>query len=302
MTALLDLLAPDFILRNALVGGVIIGLVAPVLGLFVFLRRMVFLGVALPQISAAGIAGAVFWHAAFHRHGDPNLSDFVVALVGSIVFTTAAMGLIAALDRHRSGFTEGRIGVLYAFAGAMTILLLASDRIAEIGVVGLLKGQIVAISDTELEILAAGYGLVLLALWAFRKELILVSVDRELALSLGKRVWGWDLLLFGLIGTTISLGVLVVGPLVMFGFLVVPPLIASRLAVGLPGLAAVASLAGGGTSVLGFYAAYRLDWPTGPTDVALACALLALVVVVQAGSLRLRTVLGGRATRRNGVS
>ncbi len=296
MTALLDLLAPDFLLRNALVGGVIIGLVAPLVGLFVFMRRMVFLGVALPQISAAGIAGAVFWHATFHRHGDPNISDFVVALIGSTLFTTVAMVLLALFERHRRGLIEGRIGALYAFAGALTILLLASDRIAEIGVVGLLKGQIVAISDTELEILSVCYGIVVVAIWAFRRELLLVSVDRDLAVCLGKRVWVWDLVLFGIVGTTISLGVLVVGPLVLFGFLVIPPLIASRLAIGMRRLAWSASAVGGGTALIGFYLAYRLDWPTGPTDVALVSLVLALVAAGQALAARVRPFFTGPPT------
>ncbi len=298
MTALLDLLAPDFLLRNALVGGVIIGLVAPLVGLFVFMRRMVFLGVALPQISAAGIAGAVFWHATFHRHGDPNISDFVVALIGSTLFTTVAMVLLALFERHRRGLIEGRIGALYAFAGALTILLLASDRIAEIGVVGLLKGQIVAISDTELEILSVCYGIVVVAIWAFRRELLLVSVDRDLAVCLGKRVWVWDLVLFGIVGTTISLGVLVVGPLVLFGFLVIPPLIASRLAIGMRRLAWSASAVGGGTALAGFYLAYRLDWPTGPTDVALVSLVLALVAAGQAIGARVRPFFAGPPTWR----
>ncbi len=298
MTALLDLLAPDFLLRNALVGGVIIGLVAPLVGLFVFMRRMVFLGVALPQISAAGIAGAVFWHATFHRHGDPNISDFVVALIGSTLFTTVAMVLLALFERHRRGLIEGRIGALYAFAGALTILLLASDRIAEIGVVGLLKGQIVAISDTELEILSVCYGIVVVAIWAFRRELLLVSVDRDLAVCLGKRVWVWDLVLFGIVGTTISLGVLVVGPLVLFGFLVIPPLIASRLAIGMRRLAWSASAVGGGTALAGFYLAYRLDWPTGPTDVALVSLVLALVAAGQALAARVRPFFAGPPTWR----
>ncbi len=298
MTALLDLLAPDFLLRNALVGGVIIGLVAPLVGLFVFMRRMVFLGVALPQISAAGIAGAVFWHATFHRHGDPNISDFVVALIGSTLFTTVAMVLLALFERHRRGLIEGRIGALYAFAGALTILLLASDRIAEIGVVGLLKGQIVAISDTELEILSVCYGIVVVAIWAFRRELLLVSVDRDLAVCLGKRVWVWDLVLFGIVGTTISLGVLVVGPVVLFGFLVIPPLIASRLAIGMRRLAWSASAVGGGTALIGFYLAYRLDWPTGPTDVALVSLVLALVAAGQAIGARVRPFFAGPPTWR----
>ena len=116
----------------------------------------------------------------------------------------------------------------------------------------------------------------------FHKELVLVTVDREMAISLGKHVVVWDLLLFGVIGVTISLGVLVVGPLVMFGFLIVPPMIAGRLALGMRNVSVMAAMLGAGVALVGFAAAYRLDWPTGPTDVALAGVVLALVTAGQA--------------------
>jgi ABC-type Mn2+/Zn2+ transport system permease subunit len=288
-----DFLSPDFILRNALYGSVVVGLVAPIVGLLVFMRNMVFLGVALPQISMAGIAGAIFWHATFHRHGDPALSDFVLALVGASLFTTLAMVLLALLERTRGGLTEGRIGVLYALAGSLTILLLSSDRIAEIGVVGLMKGEIVTISDRELLILLCVYAAVALAVRLSWKEFLVIAVDRDLAVSQGRRVWLWDLLLFAIVGVTISLGVLVVGPLVLFGFLVVPPMIAARVVIGTASLAWIASFVGGATALGGFYAAQQLDWPTGPTDVTLVCLVLAIVSGIQALRARARRTASG---------
>jgi ABC-type Mn2+/Zn2+ transport system permease subunit len=283
-----DVFSPDFILRNALYGSVMVGLVAPIVGVLVFMRHMVFLGVALPQISMAGIAAAIFWHATFHRHGDPALSDFVLALAGSSLCTTLAMALLAMLERKRGGLTQGWIGVLYAAAGAVTILLLASDRIAEIGVVGLMKGDVVTISDRELLILLGGYVAIAGIILLFWKEFVLIAVDRDLAISQGQRVWLWDLLLFAVVGITISLGVLVVGPMVLFGFLVAPPMIAARVVIGVGALAWTAAVIGGGTALLGFMLARRWDWPTGPTDVTLVCLLLALITAFQAVRARVR--------------
>ena len=205
----------------------------------------------------------------------------MLALVGSTILTFAVILGLAFLERRGRGLGEGRIGMLYAIAGAVTILLLASDRVTEIGVLGLLKGEIIAIPDTELRILVLGYGAILALVTIFHKELVLVAVDREMAISLGKRVALWDLVLFGIIGVAISLGVLVVGPLVMFGFLIVPPMIAGRLAIGMRNVSIVAALVGAGIALVGFAAAYRLDWPTGPTDVALAGVVLAVVMTWQ---------------------
>ena len=280
MNTLLEILSPDFLLQNALYGGLIIGFVAPLVGLYLVGRRMVFLGVALPQVATAGVAGAFFWHALFHQ-GQLHEGDFWLALAGSTVFTLAAILGLALLESSGRSRTEGRTGVLYAFAGALSLLLVASDRIAEVGILGLMKGEIITIPTGELLVLAVGYAVIVLALWVFKKELLLVSVDRDLALSLGKKVLAWDVVLYLIIGTTISLGVLLVGPLVMFGFLIVPPLIASRLTTGIRHLPLAASLVGGLAAFVGFAVSYRLDWPTGPTDVALVCAMLALVAGMQ---------------------
>ena len=277
MDTFLQIINPNFLLRNSLYGGLIIGLVAPLVGVFLLARRMVFIGIALPQVSTAGVAAAFVWHTFFHGHPTRDVNDFLIALIGSSILTFAVILGLALLERRRRGLGEGRIGMLYAMAGAAIILLLASDRVTEIGILSLLKGEIIAIPDVELLILFLGYGAILILLTVFHKELVLVAVDREMAVSLGKRVVVWDLLLFGIIGVTISLGVLVVGPLVMFGFLIVPPMIGGRLVVGMRSVSIIAALVGAGIALVGFDLAYRLDWPTGPTDVALAGMVLALV-------------------------
>jgi len=277
MDTFLEIINPNFLLRNSLHGGLIIGLVAPLVGVFLLARRMVFIGIALPQVSTAGVAAAFVWHTFFHGHPTRDVNDFLIALIGSSILTFAVILGLALLERRGRGLGEGRIGMLYAIAGAVTILLLASDRVTEIGILSLLKGEIIAIPDVELLILFLGYGAILILLTVFHKELVLVTVDREMAISLGKRVAIWDLVLFGIIGVTISLGVLVVGPLVMFGFLIVPPMIAGRLVVGMRSVSIVAALVGMGIALVGFDLAYRLDWPTGPTDVALAGVVLAVV-------------------------
>ena len=281
MDTLLEILNPSFLLRNALYGGLVIGLVAPLVGVFLLARRLVFIGITLPQVSTAGVAAAFVWHTYFHGHQSRDVSDFMLALVGSTILTFAVILGLAFLERRGRGLGEGRIGMLYAIAGAVTILLLASDRVTEIGVLGLLKGEIIAIPDIELLILFLGYGAILILLTVFHKELVLVTVDREMAISLGKHVLVWDMLLFGIIGVAISLGVLVVGPLVMFGFLIVPPMIAGRLAIGMRNVSIVAALVGAGIALAGFAAAYRLDLPTGPSDVAIAGVVLAVVMTWQ---------------------
>ena len=92
--------------------------------------------------------------------------------------------------------------------------------------VNLLKGDILATTGPSLTLMAGVFGAVVLVLLAFRKEFLLVSFDRDLAVVFGKHVGLWDSLLYLMIGVTISLGVMTAGPMVTFGFLVIPPLTA----------------------------------------------------------------------------
>jgi len=280
MSELLDIFHPSYVLRNVLYGGMITGFVLPFVGVLMYARRMVFLGVTLPQVSAMGIAAAAFWHYSFHETLSPH-SDFLMAFMGSTIVTIISLLGLSTLERRGKGLVEGRIGVLYVFAGALTVLLLASDRIPEVGVIQLLRGQIIAISDRDMWWLVLLYGMTLVAMWVFRKELLLVAVDRDMAVSLGKRIWIWDLVLYGIVGITISLGVLMVGPLLVFAFLLLPPMIALRLAGRFSSVPLLAGAVGACIALVGFVTSVLLDWPAGATNTLVSCVLLGLVMVGQ---------------------
>ncbi len=280
MEELFTILHPSYVLRNALYGGIVTGLVLPLIGVFMYCRRMVFLGVTLPQLSTGGIAAAVFWHLTYHQQ-QPNHSDFLLALLGSTIVTTGTLLLLAALERRGQEMVESRIGTVYVFAGAVTILLLASERVPEVGIVTLLRGQIIAISDMDMAILLIAYTGIALLIALFRRELLLVSVDRDLALSLGKKLWVWDILLYGLVGLAISLGVLMVGPLLTFAFLLLPTMMAIQLAKRFFLVPLLGGILGAGIALVGFIVSFFMDWPTGATDSLLACIFLGVITLGQ---------------------
>src|SRR5437867_9947738 len=281
MSEFLEILSPSFLLRDALVGSVLVGLVCPLVGVYFVLSRMIFLGVELPQLSAAGIAFSfVGYRLAVGAHEHGNVSERSLALLGSLAFTLGGLLVLTAFERRGRETVEARIGVTYAIAAALTILFLAVDPHGDAEMVNLLKGDILATTRTSLTLLAYVLGAVVLVLFAFRKEFLLVSFDRDLAVVFGKRAGLWDTLLYLLIGITISLGVMTAGPLVTFGFLVVPPLTARLLVRRMLAFSLTAAALGATTAFAGFYAAYRLDLPLGPAEVAVAAVLL---VVVGAG-------------------
>jgi ABC-type Mn2+/Zn2+ transport system permease subunit len=271
METLRQILSPDFLLRNSVYTSVLIGLACPLVGVFLVLRRLVFMGVALPQISSTGVAIALcvpMWLGVLQPEHAAH-SEHLLAFLGSTVFSLSAILVLAFLERRRRGLPEGRLGSAYVVAAALSILLLSKNRYAEVGWLDLMKGEIITIDTADLILTAASLAVVVVALALFHRELLLVSFDRAMAITLGKNVVAWDVLLYVLIGLTVSMAVLSVGPLIAFGFLLIPALTAHLFAANMHQLTIFASLLGGAVSFIGFCFAYRFDLPVGPADVVL---------------------------------
>ena len=277
MTTLIEMLSPDFLLRQALIGSVLVGLICPLVGVYFVLRRMIFLGVALPQLSAAGIAFAALVHQIItNLYMHIALSERWLATIGSMSFTLVGLLILAAFERQRE-MVEARIGIAYAVAAAASMLFLATNPTAEAHMVNLLKGDILATTGLSLTLMVGIFGVVVLVLMAFRKEFLLVSFDRDLAVVFGTRVEWWDVLLYLTIGVAISLGVMTAGPIVTFGFLIVPPVTARLITRRMLTFSLTSAGLGAVTAFAGFYCAYRFDLPLGPAEVALASLVLVAV-------------------------
>lgn len=282
MNTLQQMLSPDFLLRNSVYTSVLVGFACPLVGVFLVLRRLVFMGVALPQISSTGVALALavpFWLGI--KLGANEHGQHLIALAGSMFFSLTAVLLLAVFDRRGRGLPEGRLGAAYVVASASSILIFSQNRFAEVGWLDLLKGEVIAVDNADLIITAITLAVVLGALLLFHKEFLIVSFDRAMAATLGKNVLFWDVIIYLLIGVTVSVSVLSVGPLVAFGFLLIPALTAHLFARNMRQFFTTASLLGGGSAFFGFWLAYQRDWPVGPTDVVLLGAIYVAAFVVK---------------------
>jgi len=271
MESLRHILSPDFLLRNSVYTSVLIGFACPLVGVFLVLRRLVFIGVALPQIASTGIAIAFsvpMWlgllqpeHAAHSEH--------LYAFAGSTFFSLGAILVMAFLERRGGGSLEGRLGTAYVVAAALSIIILSKNRYGEVGWLDLMKGEVITIDNFDLALTGVTLALVLAVLGLFHKEILFVSFDRAMAITLGKNILLWDIVLYLLIGLTVSMAVLSVGPLIAFGFLLIPALISHQFARNMRQFTIAASFLGGISSFVGFWIAYEYNLPVGPTDVVL---------------------------------
>lgn len=284
MNTLTTVFHPGFLLQNALWGSVVVGIFCPLIGVYFMLRRMTLLGVALPQISAAGIAFAFFLQGlgiTWSLHPG-EAGDRILALAGSFLFGFAALLILAWLERRREGTSESRIGAAYALAFAASILLVAANASGKIEMLNMLHGEIVSVSPQDLHLLVGAYVVLAVFLMLFNRQFLSVSYDRDSAQVMGSPVIIWDLTLYAVMGVAISMGVLIVGPMLTFAFLIIPPLAARRFCKRMGSFFLLSALFGGTSGLLGFLLSYQLDWPLGPSDIAVAFGLLVLGVLVRA--------------------
>jgi ABC-type Mn2+/Zn2+ transport system permease subunit len=275
MNTFMEIFSPSYLLFPALLGTAILGLVCPLLGSYLILRRTVFLGLTLPQIAAAGVS-FTFWLQQSGWLYSVGESERATGMIGSLFFTFLGMGLLGYLEQRGKGIAEGRLAAAYALAGALTILFMVFNPAGQVEVLNLLKGEVIALSQGELKLLAAVFGLVFVAMLMFRREFLLTSFDRDLAFLLKGRQVIWDVLLYLLAGLIIAVGVILAGPLLIFGFLVLPALAAKPLANRMGSFLILSSLFGVMVAMIGFYSSVRLDLPLGPTDVTLGCCAIFL--------------------------
>jgi ABC-type Mn2+/Zn2+ transport system permease subunit len=264
-----DFLSAEFLFRNAILGGLGVALLCSVLGVYLVLRRLVLIGVALPQASAAGVA-AVFWLTG-HGHSGAG-STHLLALAGSLGATFACLAILVAGQRRARSPAEWGVGALFAISSAATILFVALNPKGDIEMATLLRGELLAITCADLPAL----GIVLLVVGSlfvlFRRDLLLTSFDPEFSRTIGRDPVRYDLLLYFLIGGGVALGVMMAGPLVVFGFLVLPALAALRVAPGIGSAFAISAALASLSFLAGFWLSYRADLPAGPVCVAMAGA------------------------------
>ncbi|HET9454742.1 MAG TPA: metal ABC transporter permease [Gemmatimonadaceae bacterium] len=257
--------------RGALYGALLIALACSVLGVYVVLRRIVFVGAALAQLSSAGIALGTFLYGMgiggeLTHH--PVAMALIVTIAGAMFFGVGGGG--------RAGVPpDAVIGVTYAVAAATGIILVAKSRVGEAHDL-FLQGNILGITNTDTLVLLAVAVPVLLVHLVFYKEFLFVSFDRETARTLGYNVRFWNLLLYLTLGVVIAYAMQFAGVMLVFNFLVLPAVTGLLLARSMAGIFGVAIASALLAAIIGFSLSVPFDLPSGPAIIAVS-GILALL-------------------------
>ncbi len=252
--------------QNALMAGIVVALMCAFLGVYVLLKRVVFVGFALSQIASAGVAFALLL----------GVSPFLPA----IVFSLGGVAFFSLIPSRRKVPMEAVIGASYILAAAVAIISIAKYPVGEARTLRILFGNILSVQTGELVTLVLVFGLIAAVHFLFYKEFLFVSFDFETAQAQGLNARFWNLLLYLTLGIAIAVAIRSMGVLLVFAFLVAPP-ITARLLADRMGRMFLLSMAFGAFSVpIGLYLAFTIDLPTGTAVAATTMAILLLVLLM----------------------
>jgi manganese/iron transport system permease protein len=265
MDLVLGPLGFGFFLR-ALVASALVGTVCAVVGTYVVLRGVAFIGDAIAHAGFPGVVVA-------YLLGWPLYIGATIAAVG----TALAIGVVT----RRSGIRQDTvIGVLFAGTFAFGVFLFSGIQGYVADLFSFLFGNVLAIGPEDLVALVAlglGVMVVVALLW---KELLYATFDPLGAAASGIQVDRLELLFLALVAITIVVSLQAVGIILVVAMLVTPAATAQQLTVRFTRLMLTAAAVGVASAVLGLYVSYWLDVASGATIVLVQTAMFAVALVI----------------------
>ncbi len=265
MDFLLDPLTFTFMQRG-LLAVLLVGAISGVIGTFVVVRGMSFLGDALAHAILPGVA------IAYVTGGDLFLGGLIAGL-GS------ALG-ISWLTRHEAVKEDTAIGIVFAAMFALGIAIISTARSYSVDLTHILFGNVLGVSDSDL-IIMGGMGIVVLGVvLLFYKEFLVLSFDAGLARTLKLPGDLLNLVLLALLAVTIIASLQAVGIALMIAMLITPAATAQLLVRRLHHMMILAAAIGALCGATGLYLSFYLNIASGPAVVLTTTALFVAVFAI----------------------
>ena len=262
---MLELLSYGF-LQRALIASVIMGSVCSVIGVFVILKGLSFIGAGTAHAAFAGVVLGYLL----------GINPMLLA----ILFGLATVWITGFLEEKGKMKLDVSIGILYTSTMALAILFIGFMKTYNAEIYGYLFGSILSVTPTDLWLITGLGVLVLVTVFLFYKEFHFIVFDREMAEAAGIPAAALFYVLLGLIGLTVVVSLKSVGAILVFAMILIPAATAYQFTYSMKAMILVSALFGIGTSVGGVFLSFYLDLPSGAVIVLLSTALFFLAVAL----------------------
>lgn len=259
-------------LQNAVVAGLIIGIIAPLLGVFIVVRRLSLIADALSHVTLAGIAGSLY------------ISQMVPALallnpiyLGIVASVTGSL-FIERLRRVYKHYEELAIPIIMSGGIGISAIFISLAHGFTTDLMSYLFGSVSAVSRADLYVVIAIAFVVLGFLRIFYKELFVLSFDEEYSRASGLPSKAIHILFMIVTALVIAASMRIVGILLVSSLMTLPVAAAMRIAKGFKQTMIYAILFGEGAVIIGLVSAFYLDLAPGGTIVVTSIVILLLVI------------------------
>lgn len=249
-------------LPRALAAAVCASVLCAVVGCFVVLRGMAFIGDAVAHAVFPGVAVAFALHAS-------------VLLGGAVAGALVAI-LIAVLSQRRTIKEDAIIGIVFAAAFALGLVIISRVEGYTASLSAFLFGSLTGVSPRDLWVSGITGVLIIAVMVALRPWLTAVALDRETARAMHLPVAVLDLALYLCVTAAVVVSVQTIGNILVIALLVTPASAARLFTDNLETMMVLAALIGIVGSVLGVWLAWSFDSPTGATIVLCVTAIFGL--------------------------
>lgn len=249
----------DDFLTRALIAGIGLALVTGPLGCFIVWRRMAYFGDTMAHSALLGVALGFLFEI------DLTIGVFVVAALASLT--------LLVLERHRGLSLDALLGIVSHAALSLGLVALAFMTWVRIDLMGLLFGDILAVSRLDIALIWGGGALILGVLALLWRPLLAASVDEELAAAEGLAPARSRLIFMLMIALVVAIAMKIVGILLITALMIIPAATARRFAGTPEMMALLAALTGVLAIAFGLYGSLSFDTPSGPSIVVAALIL-----------------------------
>ena len=253
-------------MQRALLVSALAATACGVVGTFVVLRGMAFLGDAIAHSALTGMAVAFLFGGSI--------------FLGALLWAVPASLVISALSRRSGIRVDAIIGVVFAGGFAVGVIIINSLENRAGDLLGILFGNVLGASWGDALVIGILAGAVVIIVRVFYKELVFTTYDTSVAEASGVPVRLLEYMLPMLVALTTVAAIKTVGNVMVMSLLVVPSVTGTLLARRLITIMMASVVAALIAVVAGLYLSYYFDLPTGPTIVVVSVGLLLAVVVV----------------------
>jgi zinc transport system permease protein len=260
-------------LQNAFLAGMIIGLIAPLLGVFIVVRRMSLIADALSHVTLAGIAASMLLEKKVSLFAGLN------PIYLGMVFSVTGSLFIEKLRTVYKHYQELAIPIILSSGVGISVIFISLADGFNTDLFSYLFGSISAVGRMDLYVILGIAVFVILIIFFLYKELFLLSFDEEHASASGIHAKWIHFIFILIVALVISASMRVVGILLVSSLMTLPVAASIRIAKGFKQTIFFSILFGEVSVIIGLILAYYLDLAPGGTIVVLSVLILIITIL-----------------------